>query len=391
MPVASYRSTFGVSLDKNNTTLSAASAVGATTLNVNAITGTIGNLYTVTIIDGPLTEQVAASASTSSTITVGATANAHPAGTYITAQLTASLGPTDYMPVTVIDHTDSITQLADKGFRGSAVEQYGSKQGTRIGEFTIGGDVIVDTIGYMIGGVTGAIDFTGGTPNLHAFSMKNTGDTQPTPLVLWDFNAIDTRVYAGAKVSELTFHMDPKGLLTWQAKLVTFMGGPVAATTASFSAIGVSEAWRSAVQLGGAVVGYVDLADVTLRRSVAAVDTLTGSQDPYRIWSGAQGGGVRFHSVMEDNTQLNNYLNNSQPAIDLKWTASGANPAFLQIHFTGPNYDMAKVTQIGSLGYVELDVDATGNGNTTDKTTAGTGYAPFKVTLGNARSTGTFQ
>src|SRR4051812_25117540 len=139
MPVASYRSTFGVSLDKNNTTLSAAAAVGATTLTVDAITGTIGNLYTVTIIDGPNTEQVACSASTSSTLTVGATTYAHAVGTYVTAQLTASLGPTDYIPVTVIDHADEIVQNPDKGFRGSAVEQYGSKQGTRIGSLTIGG------------------------------------------------------------------------------------------------------------------------------------------------------------------------------------------------------------------------------------------------------------
>ena len=132
MPNPSYRSTWGVAKDSANPTLTASCAAAATTLNVVAA-GSITNLWTVTIVDGPLTEQVTCSSATSTTLTVSATANAHSANCYITAQLTASLGPVDYVPVTVLDVEDHVVQLADKGLRGSAVEQYDSKSGPRWG------------------------------------------------------------------------------------------------------------------------------------------------------------------------------------------------------------------------------------------------------------------
>lgn len=390
MPVAAFRTTWGVSLDKNHTTLSAAAAAAATTLNVNTITGTIGNLYTVTIVDGPLTEQVACSASTSNTLTVAATANAHPAGTYVTAQLTASLGPADYLPVTVLDVEDQIVQLPDKGFRGSAVEQYDSKQGTRVASVSVGGDVFADTIGYLLGSVTGSVDYTGGPPNQHAFATNNAGDTQPTPEVWWVYNNIDTRVFAGAKASEVGLKFDPSGLLTWTGKIMGFMSGPVAATTASYTSEPVSESWRCAVQLGGSTVTYVENVDLTLKRGVDAVYSLVGTQDPYRIWSAATAIDGKMTVVFEDNTQLNNFLNNSQPAFDIKWTAGGLTPHSVEVHSTKANYTTAK-PKMSSKGYWELDIDWVGLANTTDKTTAGGGYAPYKATIINGKTTGTFQ
>lgn len=389
MPQASYRSQFGVARDAVNTTLSAAVLAGATSV---PIVGTgVAASSTITIVDGPLTESRAVTAGGgTSTLTVTALTNAHSSGAYVTAQLTASLGPADWIPVTVLDVQDSIVQLKDKGLRGSAVEEYGNVQGIRKAMVTVGGDLYVDTFPYWVGSVTGAVDYTGGSPNTHAFSPKNTGDTQPTPLTIWDFNAVDTRIYAGAKTEELAVKLDPNGLMTYQAKFQGYSSGPVAAVTASYGTIQPSQAWLVVATIGGTVVAYVQTADVTLKRVHEPILTLNGVQDPYKFWLGAAAAEGKLLCVMEDNTQLNNFLNNSQPSLDLKFTATGANPAFVQFHATKCNFeDATKPKQIGK-GYVEIEIPFRCLSNTTDATTAGTGYAPMKTTVGNAKTGSTY-
>ena len=78
MPVASYRSYFGVAKDAANTTLTAAVAAAAVTL---PIAGTnVPALSTVTIIDGPLTESRAVTAGGgTNSLTVAALTSAHSA------------------------------------------------------------------------------------------------------------------------------------------------------------------------------------------------------------------------------------------------------------------------------------------------------------------------
>ena len=161
MPVAAYRSTFGVAKDSVHTTLAAAAASGATSITLASAAGISATTWTVTIVDGPLTEQTVASNITGAVLTVPALTNAHSAGAYVTAQATASLGPAAYFPVTVLDVEDLIVQLPDKAMRGSAVEDYGSQSGTRSATVSIGGDVFPDTFAYLVGSICGATDFSG--------------------------------------------------------------------------------------------------------------------------------------------------------------------------------------------------------------------------------------
>lgn len=390
MPVASYRSTFGVQKDGSSTYLTAAVAAGATTIPVNGTS--VPASSTIYFVDGPNTEQRAVTGGGgSSSLTVAALTNAHPAGTRISWQLTASLGPADYIPVTVLEHEDTIAQLQDKGLRGSAGEEWANVQGTRFAQLTIGGDVFPDLIGYFVGGVTGAADFTGGTPNVHTFALKNTGDTQPTDLAFTDFNAIDTRGYFGARCEELTLNWDPAGLFTYQAKIKSWTSGPLTATTASYSAQLPAPTWQIAAQIGGSSVLYVMKAAVTIKRPAMPVFTVQGIQDPYKMWQGPSTVEGSMTVVMEDNTQLNNFLNNSQPALDLLWTASGANPNTIRVHSTKANFESGKPKQTGTTaGFVELDVTFRGLMNATDANTAGTGSAPVKVTVGCTKATGTY-
>lgn len=390
MPQASYKSYIGIAKDSINTTLSAAVAASATTVPV--VGTSVPASSTITIVDGPLTEQRAVTAGGgTSSLTVSALTNAHSANTYVSAQLTASLGPADYIPVTSIEVEDQIVQLKDRGLRSSAVEEYANQQGTRLAMVKLGGDVFPDTFPYFVGGVTGAADFSGGTPNTHTFSVKNTTDTQPTPFLLWDFNGTDQRMYAGAKVEQLDVNFDPSGLLTWQASLQSWMSGPVPSTTPSYSSVSVAPTWQVQATIGGTNVLYVMTANLSIKRPVESIYTLQNIQDPYKLWSRPQTIEGSMNVVMEDNTQLNNFLNNSQPSLTLLFTPSGANPNTIQFTMTKCNFETGKPKQTGGRGFVELAINFRGLANTTDATTAGTGFSPVKVTCKNAKATGTFQ
>jgi len=390
MPNPSFRSFVGVAKDTTNTTLSASVIATATTVPVVG-TG-IPASSTITIIDGPLTEQRAVTAGGgTSSLTVAALTNAHSANAYVTSQLTASLGPADYIPVTSIEPEPQIVQLKDRGMRGSAVEVYGNQQGTRISAFSIGGDVFPDTFPYWVGGVTGASDFSAGTPNTHAFSVKNTSDTQPTPFALWLFNSIDTRIYAGTKVDQLDVNFDPAGLLTYSAKVWSWMDGPVPAVTSSFSTVVPAPAWGCQATIGGTNVLYVEQAALSIKRPAFPIYTMQNLQDPYKVWTKPITVDGSMTCVFEDNTQLNNFLQNSQPTFTLLFTPTGANPNTIQFTMTKCNYETSKPKITGGNGFVELTINFVGLGNTTDATTAGTGSSPIKVTCKSTKATGTYQ
>lgn len=391
MPFSAYKSTWGFAKDTANATLTAAVAAGATTIPVSNTN--IPASSTITIIDGPLTEQRAVTAGGGTTsLTVAALTNAHSANAYIVSQLTASQGPADFVPVTVLDWQDTIAQLKDRGLRGSAVEEYGNVQGVRQSLVTIGGDVFPDTFGYFVGGVTGAVDFTGGTPNAFAFSVKNTTDTQPTPFLCWDQrSSLETRMIAGTKLEELQIVFDPAGLLTYTAKMQGWMSGTVANPTPTYSTVTPAPSWGCQATIGGTAVNYVMKADVTVKRPIAPIFTLQGVQDPYRLWNKAQTVEGKFTIVVEDNVQLSNFLNNSQPSLTLLFTAAGANPNTVQVTMTKCNFELFKETATGRSGYLEAEIGFRGLGNLTDATTAGTGYAPCKITVKNTKPTGTYQ
>lgn len=390
MPLAAFKSFVGVAKDSIFTTLSAAVAAGATTVPV--VGTSIPASSTIFIVDGALSENRAVTAGGgTSSLTVAALTNAHPANTYVFAQLTASVGPTDYIPITSLEFDDAFAQLDDKGYRGSNVDTYNRMQGTVNSEFSLGGDLFTDTIGYLLGGIFGATDFTGGTPNTHAFSVKNTTNCQPTPFVIYDYDGVNARAFSHAKFEELDFKLDPAGLVTWTAKGRGYTSSIVSTPTPSYSTVPPSPAWQAVATIGGTSLMTVVSANVNLKRAMDVVQTLDGTQNAYEIFVGEMSATGTLTVVMEDDTQLNNYLQASQPSLDLTLTnGTGATQQYFQLHFTKANYDKATPKQTGK-SYVEIDIPFTGVANTTDATTAGTGYSPLKATIKNTKATGTFQ
>jgi hypothetical protein len=91
---------------------------------------------------------------------------------------------------------------------------------------------------------------------------------------------------------------------------------------------------------------------------------------------------------MENDSQLLNFLNNTQPAIVLNWSyGTGAALVQLQATITKGAYT-AGVIERGE-DFVQVTIDLNGQSNTTDAGSSG-GYSPIKWVLQNAKASGTY-
>ena len=269
MPIAGMRGWVGFAKAGAPTYLTAATAVGATSIPVNGTS--VPASSTIFFIDGVNSESRAVTAGgASSTLTVAATTNAHPANTPVYWQLTASLGPVAWMPVTNIDPADMIDYIDDVGLRGSNVTAYNSVASTIHAEIGIDGDVFPDVFGYVAGSVYGAVDFSAGSPNTHTFAGMNTSASngQPTPMLLFVYDGFNVRMFAGAKCSELAIKFDVTQNLNYTSKWMALGSCVVANYTPTFSSLAPQGAWQAAASINSVVVPNVLAADFTVKRGL---------------------------------------------------------------------------------------------------------------------------
>src|ERR1039457_3968544 len=118
--LSSFKAYVGIAADRINGMLTSAISAAATSLpltNTNGTTGTIssaGSTYTATIVDGALTAATVCTGNfPSGAIACTATTNAHSAYAYVVFQLTASAGPTAYLPLETWTPDDVYEQLYD--------------------------------------------------------------------------------------------------------------------------------------------------------------------------------------------------------------------------------------------------------------------------------------
>lgn len=393
MTTATYSRYIGIARELGRSTLAASVAGGATTLNLNTIYGTFAGTAKITIYDGANTEVVTASAVAGSVVTTSATAHAHPAGCLVTTVGTASAGPTDFIPVTKFDPLDNVNELVDAGMRGAPGTEYDLVPGVRHGEIDISGDVFPDTVGYFALGILGDVVFTSGTPNTHAGSLLNSGTTQPPTWQLTDIylaagGAVTTRQYGSAVFSEFTAKYTADGMLSYDAKAMSVASGVVAKPTASFSTVVPLPAYTGIVTIGGTATPLVVDGQVSIKRSVNPIPNLSGSPDPYLIWGGPVTVDGSLMAIAEDETFLNYYLNATKPTVDLNFfTGSGASLLGVKFHMNKCAMDTSKPD--ASKDWMQFSSTFKGLLNTTDAGASG-GYSPIKVTVSNAKATGTF-
>lgn len=305
-----------------------------------------------------------------------------------------AVAATDFIPFTSITPMDNIKYLDDKGMRGSMVDQYDVIQGTIHSEFEFAGDVFPDSIGYVVAGVLGDVTTTGASaPYTHAISTLNSQATngQPPTFTLSDYYSLgtaSTRQFAGAQFASVDFKFTADALLTYTAKAFAFQSATAANPTPSFSTVTPLPAWTGAVTLNGSASTLLADGNCAISRPVTPIFTVAGVQRPYQLFAGPVSAAGSLTLVFESDTELAYYLNNTRPALDIDFAQGvGAAAVEVKLHMSKCAFTVAKIER--SKDYIELGVTYKAQANTSDAG-ASAGYSPVKVTLKNAKVSGTF-
>jgi hypothetical protein len=305
------------------------------------------------------------------------------------------VAPTDFIPVAKdsLKPVDIIDPLYDTGLRGSNVLNYNYIQGRTRSTFDFGGAVFADTIGYGIAGVLGAVATTGASaPFTHTISLLNSltsdVDTQPISYTLTDFYAVDVRSYPGCQFSDFSLKFNADGMLEYDAKTTGWESSTVADPTPTFSTVLPTPVWRGTVSIGGSAVATAMEGSIEMTRPVTPIYGISNTQNPYQVFLGALEvtGNIKF--VMENDSQLLNFLNDTQPAIVLNWAyGTGATAVQIQATISKGAYTAAMIERGDDFVSVAIELNA--QANTTDDGASG-GFAPIKWVLQNAKASGTY-
>lgn len=308
--------------------------------------------------------------------------------------LPTPVAATDFIPYTSITPVDNVAYLDDKGMRGSMVEEYNVIQGQIYSEFDLGGDVFADTIGYLVGGVLGDVVTSGSTaPYAHAITVLNSqaDGAQPTTWTLSDYYSLgtaSTRQFAGTQWSSIDFKFSADALLTYSAKGMGYQSVVAANPTPSFSTVTPLPSWTGTTTLNGTETAILADGNCNIKRTVTPIFTVKGDQSPYQMFAGPVTVDGSLTLVFESDTQLEYYLNNTQPSLSIDFTqGSGANLQQVKLQMTKCAFTMGKIER--SKDYIELGVTYKAIANTTDHG-ASLGYSPIKVVLQNAKPANTY-
>jgi hypothetical protein len=306
-----------------------------------------------------------------------------------------AVAPTDFIPVSKdsLKPVDIIDPLFDQGLRGSNVLNYNYIPGRTRSTVDYGGAVFADTVGYGIAGLLGSVATSGASaPFTHTISLFNSltsnVDVQPISYTLTDFYAVDVRSYPGCQFSDFSLKFNADGMLEYDSKATGFASELVSDPSPSFSTVLPTPVWRGTVSIGGSAVSTAMSGNIDMKRPVTPIYGISNTQDPYQVFLGPLEVTGKVTFVMEDDSQLLNFLNNSQPAIVLNWAyGAGASAVQIQATITKGAYTAAVIER--GEDFVQVTIDLNGQSNTTDAGSSG-GFSPIKWVLQNAKPSGTY-
>ena len=307
-----------------------------------------------------------------------------------TTKGTAVATPTAYIPViaSTVKPQDIYTPLYDEGLRGSLVKNYNYIQGRVHSTFDFGGAVFADTILYPLAGVLGEDVVSGSAPYVHTLALKNTtataSDAQPSAYTILDYYGANVRTWTGHQFHDFSLKWSADGLLEYDAKSTGWQSATASTPTPSFSTVLPTAVWYGTVTVAGTTISNSTMGNIEMKRPVTPIYGISNVQTPYQVFLGALEVTGKATFLMENDTQLTNYLTNTQPALVFNWTTgTGATQTQIQATMTKGAYTLAVIER--SKDFVEVLVDFNAQGNLTDSGTVG--YSPIKWVVKNAVTT----
>ena len=306
-----------------------------------------------------------------------------------------AVAPTDFIPVMKdsLKPVDIVDPLYDTGLRGSNALNYNYIPGRTRSTVDFGGAVFADTVGYGIAGLLGSVATTGASaPFTHTISLFNSlvsgGDVQPISYTMTDFYAVDVRSYPGCQFSDFSLKFNADGMLEYDAKSTGWASETVSDPAPTFSTVLPTPVWRGTVFIGGSAVSTAMTGNIDMKRPATPIYGISNTQDPYQVFLGPLEVTGKITFVMEDDSELLNFLNNSQPALVFNWAyGAGASAVQIQATLTKGAYTTGVIER--GEDFVQVSVDFNAQANTTDDGASG-GFSPIKWVLQNAKPSGTY-
>jgi len=306
-----------------------------------------------------------------------------------------AVAPTDFIPVMKdsLKPVDIIDPLYDTGLRGSNVLNYNYIPGRKRSTVDYGGAVFADTVGYAIAGVLGYVNTTGGSaPYTHEITLFNSlavgGDVQPISYTLTDFYAVDVRSYPGCQFSDFSLKFNADGMLEYDAKSTGWSSSVVSTPSPSFSTVLPTPVWRGTVSVGGSTLATAMTGNIDMKRPATPIYGISNTQDPYQVFLGPLEVTGKITFVMDNDNQLLNFLNNTQPALEFVWNyGTGANELAIVANLSKGAYTTGVIERGDD--FVKVSVDINAQSTIADAGPSG-GYSPIAWTLLNAKPSNTY-
>lgn len=227
-------------------------------------------------------------------------------------------------------------------------------------------------------------------PFTHGMSLYNGTNGQPKSYTVTDWYVANGRQYPGAVFNDCSFKISGDGLISYTMGIDALPSVSLGGTkpTSSFTTVTPLSGWQGAVQIGGVSSTAVLSFECNMKRKVSPIHTIAGQQGAQSVFAADLNVSGKLDVVMTDDSQLLNYLNNSQPALDVNYSiGSGANAQQFKLHMSKAAYTAATVDR--SKEFVQLSITYTAVFNTTDIGASG-GFSPVKATIQNAVTPGTY-
>jgi hypothetical protein len=236
-----------------------------------------------------------------------------------------AVSPTFFPPFKDVKPEDVIDYIKDQGIRGAMALTYNVISGIQRSTMDISTEAYPDSLGLFLLAILGSDTVTGATsPYSHAFKLSRTA--QPPSLTHSYYDGTAIRQFAGHIVEEVSLKWASNALLEVsvksQGKVSTILGSaltPTSTATTPFAG------WQFTGTLGGTanlnLIGF----DISLKRKLYVQHAANNSQNPTSIIAGGLEVTGKATFDKADDTELNAFLNNTQPSFVLTGTQPTSN------------------------------------------------------------------
>ena len=197
----------------------------------------------------------------------------------------------------------------------------------------------------------------------HTFAQSTS--TRPPSYSLSVFDNVDYRVWPGSIMNELQIKIDPKAIVTMNAKFIGFPEATASSFSDTFNTVQPGLGWQWTVTNAGGSSTRGLTMDVTLKRAGEAIHASNGVQAPRETFVGALELDGAYKAIYESVTDMNLFLNYTQtPTVHTISKPAVSGGESLAITMSSSGYQKA-TRDLGQV-YVQASFDLSAIQNATD-------------------------